>query len=75
MTIQSLKISFPGSHGEDLARFVLFVYEYDMGRDVADAVVNWYFQASGYRPETFDWSLVKQIRKNKRKHESRGRQG
>ncbi len=55
-------------HGKDLARFVFSSREHGMSREVADKIVSWYFWEAGYRPDTFDSSLVRQLVRWERKY-------
>jgi tRNA A-37 threonylcarbamoyl transferase component Bud32 len=57
--------------GKDLARFILSALEFQMGWEVAESLINCYFDRRKVRPPGFEQSLVKRIEKKRGKYESR----
>ncbi len=56
--------------GKDLGRFVISVYKYAMEEEVLNWLIECYFFAAGYRPEEFERSLIRYIKKNKHGYEN-----
>jgi tRNA A-37 threonylcarbamoyl transferase component Bud32 len=57
--------------GKDLARFILSALEYQMGWEVAESLVNCYFDSRKVRPAGVERSLAKRIDRKKNKYENR----
>lgn len=57
--------------GKDLARFILSALEFQMGWEVAEFLVNSYFDRRKVCPAGLEKSLAKRIEKKKKKYENR----
>ncbi len=57
--------------GKDLARFILSALEYQMGWEVAESLVDCYFDSRKVRPAGLENSLAKRIDRKKSKYENR----
>jgi hypothetical protein len=57
--------------GKDLARFILSALEFQMGWEVAEFLVNCYFDSRKVRPAGLEKSLAKRIERKKNKYETR----
>jgi tRNA A-37 threonylcarbamoyl transferase component Bud32 len=57
--------------GKDLARFILSALEYQMGWEVAESLINCYFDSRKVRPAGLEKSLAKRIERKKNKYEKR----
>jgi hypothetical protein len=57
--------------GKDLARFILSALEYQMGWEIAESLVNCYFDSRKVRPAGIERSLAKRIDRKKSKYENR----
>jgi tRNA A-37 threonylcarbamoyl transferase component Bud32 len=57
--------------GKDLARFILSALEFQMGWEVAEFLVNCYFDSRKVRPAGLEKSLAKRIERKKSKYENR----
>jgi tRNA A-37 threonylcarbamoyl transferase component Bud32 len=57
--------------GKDLARFILSALEYQMGWEVAEFLIDCYFDSRKVRPAGLEKSLAKHIERKKKKYENR----
>ena len=57
--------------GKDLARFILSALEYQMGWEVAEFLIDCYFDSRKVRPAGLEKSLAKRIERKKNKYENR----
>jgi tRNA A-37 threonylcarbamoyl transferase component Bud32 len=65
------KSSAAEKQGKDLARFILSALEYQMGWEVAELLINCYFDSRKVRPVGLEKSLAKRIERKKSKYEKR----
>jgi tRNA A-37 threonylcarbamoyl transferase component Bud32 len=57
--------------GKDLARFILSAIEFQMGWEVAESLINYYFDCRKVRSTGIEKSLAKRIERKKSKYENR----
>jgi 3-deoxy-D-manno-octulosonic acid kinase len=66
------KSSAADKQGKDLARFVLSALEFRMAPDIADSIVEWYFDSRSVIPVGFEKALNKHVERKKAKYIKRG---